>query len=125
MNYCLVEKELVVEGPKILPTNWRNISNLPALPDEELRKLGWVPVEYPVVDFDPVTQKRLADTYNILFDKVKVVFNYKNKTNAEIIAEAEAALKPPVIGDNESVGYIREFLKAKFKDDVLFPEELK
>ena len=125
MNYCLIEKELVVEGPKTLPTNWRNISNLPALPDEELKKLGWLPVEYPVVNFDSVTQKRSADTYNIASDKVKVVFNYKNKTNAEIIAEAEAATKPSVIENNESISYIRDFLKAKFKNDVLFPEELK
>lgn len=36
INYCLLDKERknVLDGPKALPVNWKNISNLPALSDE-------------------------------------------------------------------------------------------
>ena len=90
MNYCLIEKGEIIEGPKPLPTNWKNISNLPALSDAELKKLGWLPVEYPELFFDAATQKRLADTYDILADKVVAVFNFGDKTQGELDAEAVA-----------------------------------
>lgn len=124
-NYCLIEKGAIIEGPKPLPTNWKNISNLPALADIGLKDFGWLPTEYPESVFDPATQKRLADTYDIQTDKVVVIFNIEDKTKEELDAEAAAALEPTVMGDTESVSYIRDFLKSKFKEDVLFPEELK
>ena len=33
-NYCLVDEGKIIEGPKALSVNWKNISNLPALSDE-------------------------------------------------------------------------------------------
>jgi len=57
--YCLVEGGVVTDGPRDLPTNWRNISNLPYLSDAELLPYGWLPVT-PVTPpmYDPNTQSR-------------------------------------------------------------------
>lgn len=43
MQYCLVENGQIIDGPRDLPTCWRNVSNLPALADEDLAPLGWLP----------------------------------------------------------------------------------
>lgn len=125
MNYSLIEKGVMINTPQILPTNWRNISNLPKLSDVDLKILGWIPVEYQIDTFDTATQKRLPDTYTIKKDKVIVIFNYLDKTLEEIAEDEAAAAKPPVIDDTESVQYIRTFLKTKFGNDALFPTELK
>lgn len=125
MNYCLIDKGVIKKGPKPLPTNWKNISNLPSLSATDLLKLNWLPTEYPELVFDSATQKRLADTYDIQADKVVVIFNIVNKTQEEIDAEIAEAAKPVVLEDNESISYIRAFLKAKFKNDILFPDKLK
>lgn len=123
MNYALIEENKMIDGPKLLPTNWKNISNLPSLSDLDLKSLGWLPVEYPIEEFDPATQKRIADTYVILSDKVEVVFNYRDKTEEEMQPPEPPA--PPELYDIEAIGYIRSFLKVKFENDILFPEELK
>ena len=125
MNYCLVEKGAITEGPITLPKNWKNISNLPSLSNEDLLSFGWLPVTYSDVNFDLTIQKRLEDTYKILPDKVDVIFNYKNKTEEEIAADEAAAAKPVVLEDIDSISYVRGFLKAKFTDDIMFPDELK
>jgi len=125
MNYCLIDENEIVEGPEFLPLNWKNISNLCSLSDAELKNIGWLPVEYPVLDFDPATQKRLNDTYNILSEKIVVIYNYRDKTAEEIAEEAEMALQPTPLNDIETVAYIKTFLKAKFGTDILFPEELR
>ena len=39
-----VEK-LIIDGPCELPTHWQNISHLNVLDDQELKQLGWLPVE--------------------------------------------------------------------------------
>lgn len=43
MRYCHVVDGKILEGPRALPKNWNNISNLDCLSDEELFKLGWIP----------------------------------------------------------------------------------
>lgn len=91
-NYCLIENGEILEGPKLLPTNYKNISNLPSLSDEDLKLLGWLPVSYPELVFDPAVQNRLEDTYVIQDTVVEVVFNFVDKTQEELdtIAAAEA-----------------------------------
>jgi hypothetical protein len=44
MNYCFIENNVIVEGPRGLPRSWRNISGLDQMSDASLRELGWLPV---------------------------------------------------------------------------------
>ena len=43
MNYCLVENNSVVDGPRYLPRSWRNVSGLNLASKEELKEKGWLP----------------------------------------------------------------------------------
>ncbi len=52
MNYCLVENNLIVDGPCPLPRSWRNISGLDMLDNDSLQKLGWLPVRVEEGDID-------------------------------------------------------------------------
>lgn len=103
-NYCLLNeaKDEILEGPKPLPVNWKHISNLPALPDVELKVLNWLPCEYPELVFNPATEKRLPDTYDIQEDKVLFIFNIEDKTQEELDAEAAAT------AEAEATAYIQQ-----------------
>lgn len=45
MKYCYIENNQIKQTLDVLPTNWRNISNFYILPNSELKKHGWLPVE--------------------------------------------------------------------------------
>lgn len=122
-NYCLIKDDRIVEGPMVLPVNYGNTSNLPALSDEELVNIGWIKVVYPKDVADRSLQVKEPDTYNINKDYVEVVFHYRGKTTEELAAELEP--KTLELNDMESIQYIRKFLKDKFNNDELFPKELK
>ena len=103
-NYCLLDetRKNVLDGPKRLPVNWKNISNLPALLNDELKKLAWLPVVYPELVFDSATQKRLADTLTINGNQVDVTFNIENKMQEELDADVAAIVLA------ESTAYIQQ-----------------
>lgn len=108
-NYCFVENGKIIEGPKPLPINWRHISNLPALSNDELVVIGWLLVEYPELVFDPATQNRLADTLEVIVDTVFVTFNIEDKTQEELDADAA------VIAEAEATAYIKQRENAHIK----------
>lgn len=45
MKYCYIENNKIKQTVDVLPTNWKNISNFYILPNSELKKHGWLPVE--------------------------------------------------------------------------------
>ena len=45
MKYCYIENNQIKQTLDVLPTNWRNISNFYILPNSELKKHGWLPLE--------------------------------------------------------------------------------
>jgi hypothetical protein len=45
MKYCYIQNNNVEQMVDPLPTQWRNISNMYVLPNEELKKHGWLPVK--------------------------------------------------------------------------------
>lgn len=85
MNYCFIENNTIVEGPKALPNGWRNISGLCYLSDPELKELGWLP--YHVVDNGGEVPD--GATVEIGVDKVTETRLYRAKTQEEIDRETE------------------------------------
>lgn len=84
--YCLVEGDQIAYGPTTLPTNWRNISNLPCLSDAELAPLGWLPVmEVAPPTYDPNTQS-LTRTYAISATAVTPVFLVEKLSPEQVAA---------------------------------------
>ena len=54
MKYIHKEEMLVRE----LPRNWKNVSNIQALSDEELKSFGWYPVKYNTKpEYDSMTEE--------------------------------------------------------------------
>lgn len=66
--YALVKNGVIIEGPKTLPINWENVSNLPALTDAQLLALGWYPSfltaapAYDNLEFKLVSEWVIGDT---------------------------------------------------------------
>lgn len=118
--YCLVENGVVTDGPTTLPTNWRNISNLPCLSDAELAPLGWLPVT-PVTPptYDPNTQS-LTRTYAISATAVTPVFvvgKLSPEQVAAILAERKVTATNQV---NRDCGAFR----ASIATDIPFQSEV-
>jgi hypothetical protein len=62
-NYAFVENDEVVNVYDTLPTNWKNISNLNILEDENLKDLGW----YKIIkdeSFDPNLKVSVNSSYS-------------------------------------------------------------
>lgn len=90
--YCKIEKKYlednleyfeIIDGPRILPKNTSNISNLDALNDDELKLIGWVPVETISENKEVFIKK----TYEAFEDKVLEKIETRDKTQQEIAEE--------------------------------------
>ena len=80
MVYCHVENGVIDEGPKALPTAWRNISGLHHLDVAKLKALGWLPVRYVNEAHDPAAQVRTGPAYVIEADEVVATYAVRVKT---------------------------------------------
>ena len=88
-KFAYVENNTVIETCDILPTNWRNISNLRNLENypAELDALGWKTVQKIPVSYNSITQ-------NI----VNYIYTYSNN---QVFEEAVVEYKP---GFNGNIG---------------------
>lgn len=93
MNYCLVDNNAIVDGPRGLPRAWRNVSGLNWLNDEELRALGWLPVRIDegAVDEKFVGSTFIIDPYEVV--EVKLWRAYTAEEKAEIDTQKAAAVR--------------------------------
>jgi len=93
MNYCLVENNAIVDGPRGLPRAWRNVSGLNWLDNDDLRALGWLPVR---IDEGAVDEKFVGSTFNIdpyEVVEVKLWRAYTAEEKAEIDTQKAAAVR--------------------------------
>jgi hypothetical protein len=93
MNYCLVENNAIVDGPRALPSSWRNVSGLNWLSNDELRALGWLPVR---IDEGAVDEKFSGSVFVINPNEVvevKLWVKYTAEEKAEIDAQKAAAVR--------------------------------
>ena len=90
-EYCHIENNVIDEGPKTLPTSWRNISGLHHQNAAELKKLGWLPVRRVGFEsFDSAVQVRTGPAYAIEPDEVVATYTVRDKTAQELNAEKDA-----------------------------------
>ena len=81
-NYVYMENGEIKEAYDILPTNWRNISYLPGLSEEEMKMLGWYKVKHNIPSqFNPPYTQIQTCGYEITENTV--VQNYKIIKNNE------------------------------------------
>ncbi len=93
MNYCLVENNVIADGPRALPRAWRNISGLDMLDNDSLRKLGWLPVRISEGD---VQEKFEGSIFAIMPHEVietKLWRSYTAEERAEIDRQKAAQIR--------------------------------
>lgn len=61
-RFAFVENGRIVEGPVVLPKNWRNKSGLDKLPMNELRSLGWLPWRFVTIQAEVLTGSTIEIT---------------------------------------------------------------
>lgn len=85
MNYCFVENNVIVEGPRGLPRSWRNISGLNLLSNDDLRALGWLPVRIDegAVDDKYVGSMFVINPYDVVEVKMWVPYTAEEKLEIE------------------------------------------
>lgn len=89
--YVYVEDNQVVEGPKHIPTSWRNVSGLNNLSDEDLIEMGWLPVvdEHHLLD----TTDRSLLQFIIGNEYVSVKYNHDAAEIENIRASVEQKIE--------------------------------
>ena len=95
-NYCLVENGVVVEGPRTLPKNWKNISNLNVLLDPTLAALGWLPAVETKPDYGYRIQSRSGPALTVEADQVTAVWTVADRPLDEVKAELVQQVKQAV-----------------------------
>ena len=84
MNYCLVENNTIIDGPRGLPRSWRNISGLNLLNPEKLKELGWLSCR---IEDGNVDEKFIGSEFTITSEEVietKLWRKYTEEEKAEI-----------------------------------------
>lgn len=85
MKYAYTENGQVIDGPRLLPNGWRNVSGLCYMGDDSLRALGWLPYE-TIDNGGEVLDKTVVQ---VLSDKVVETRVYRYKTDDEIAKETD------------------------------------
>jgi hypothetical protein len=81
MNYCLVENNAIVEGPRGLPRSWRNVSGLNLMDASSLQSLGWLPVR---LEEGAVDEKFVGSTFTIVPTEVIETKQWRKYTDEEV-----------------------------------------
>ncbi len=90
-RYFLIEKGKIVEGPRVLPKAWRNVSGLDKATSDELVAFGWLPEDRTGYEpFDSATQKRSGPVLKVEKKRVTSVYTVTDKTTKELNDEADA-----------------------------------
>jgi hypothetical protein len=93
MNYCYVENNTIVEGPRGLPRSWRNISGLDMMDADGLLAIGWFPVR---LDEGIVDEKFVGSMFIIHTNEVvemKLWSKYTADEKAEMDRQAASAIR--------------------------------
>ncbi len=91
MDYAYVANGAVVEGPCVLPKNWRNISNLDKMSTSQLTANGWLRYyKYMPSSVGP-NQKVELDEVEVLSDRVIAHYIAVDKSQEEIDQETAEA----------------------------------
>jgi hypothetical protein len=89
MKYALVEDGLVKESNRMLPRNWKNISNFYLLDQETLKSYGWFPYRFEPAS---IPENGISDGsyYEITEQEVVEIQTYRIKTELEIEIELDS-----------------------------------
>lgn len=86
MRYVLLKENQIIDGPRLLPINWENISNFNVLDNETLKEYGWFPYTFQNVELS--TDETYDGTQLIISENEVIELQKKRlKTNDEIATD--------------------------------------
>lgn len=86
MRYVLLKENQIIDGPRLLPINWGNISNFNVLDNETLKEYGWFPYTFQNVELS--TDETYDGTQLIISENEVIELQKKRlKTNDEIATD--------------------------------------
>lgn len=88
MRYVYVRNNQVIDGPRMLPLVWENISNFNVLDDVTLKSYGWYPHRFVPATVNE-TVVITGSTFSIEEDEVVEYQTVRAKTESEIAADTE------------------------------------
>lgn len=88
MSYCLVQKGVIVDGPRELPEAWGLIPNMKSLSQQELIDLGWFP--HRIISVTGQHKMITATNFDINGNEVIETYTTRDMTEDEIASENEA-----------------------------------
>ena len=91
--YARIESGSVVEGPRVLPDVWKNISNFSGMSDAEKITQNWYPVEITKPEYDRRIQTRTGPVFTVLMDQVQSVWTVTDLPLAEVKSALITQLK--------------------------------
>jgi len=83
MRYAYVQNGQIIDGPRVLPSAWENITGFDKMDLESLLALGWLPWEFIEVPVGP-NQVLDGSTVEIFTDKVVETQIVRDMTPGEI-----------------------------------------
>jgi len=89
-RYVYIEDGQVVEGPRLLPQSWRNISGFEFLEEEQLRSYGWYP--YVFVEYEGDLEGKVPDASDFLLTDEEYIElqRFRDKTDQEHYQEVQS-----------------------------------
>jgi len=84
MSYCLVENKKIIDGPRSLPKNWRNITRLDLADADFLKEKGWLPVNIKEPIYDKSFQHLSAPIFIIEENIIQQLYNVIDYTDEEL-----------------------------------------
>lgn len=119
MKYALVEDGVVKESNRVLPINWKNISNFYLLDQETLKSYGWFPYRFEPAS---IPENAISDGtyYEITEEEVVEIQTYRIKTDLEI--EIELDIMWSFIRERRTIK-LKECDWTQLSDSPLTPEK--
>jgi len=93
-KYFHVTEGQIDDGPRDVPTSWKNVSGLDHLDDAALKAKGWLPQEIVgFTPFDPDTQTRTGPVNVVQVDRVVSTYTVADKSLAGAKTAKRESLK--------------------------------
>jgi len=89
MRYAHIVDNKIIEGPRLLPTSWINMSGFNLLPDDQLKTYGWLPWHLNQVELN-LNEIHDNSIITIEQDRVLETQTKRQKTTEEISQEQSA-----------------------------------
>jgi hypothetical protein len=86
MKYAYVEDGVVKESNRVLPINWKNVSNFNLLDEITLKSYGWFPYRFEPTIIPPNCISN-GSSFEITDDEVVEIQLYREKSQSEIDSE--------------------------------------